>query len=98
MFTAPSTPGNLSFSATVTSTLKPDASNTVNTLVNVQAAGNGGDATGGASSGGGSPGRTPSGGGDPSGASSGGGGALDILSLALLGLPLLGRRKPRVRR
>lgn len=95
MFTAPSTPGNRSFSATVASTLKPDAGNTVNTSVNVQATGNGGGATGGASSGGG---RTPSGGGGPSEPSSGGGGALDILSLALLGLLFLGRRKPWVHR
>lgn len=96
MLTAPTAPGNLDFSAIVTSNLKPDAGNSVDTSIKVGAAsngsGNGGNNPGGASAGGGNPPTNSSGGDDPQVPPSGGG-ALDILSLAFLGLPLLGRRR-----
>jgi hypothetical protein len=96
MLTAPSAPGDLHFSAVVTSALKPDAGNTVDTSIEMAASGsgggNGGSDPGGVSSGGGNP-STNSSGGSGDQAVSSGGGALDILSLAFLGLPLLARRR-----
>lgn len=92
MLTAPSAPRRLDFSASVTSTLKPDASNSVHTSIEMgttDSGGGGSSGDGGGSLGGGG---TPSGAGGPQAASSGSG-ALDILSLVLLGLPLLGRRR-----
>ena len=82
MLKAPSTPGSVNFSAMMTSALKPAASTTINSSVEVQAASE--SNPGGASSSG-----------DKPGASSSGGGALDFLSLGFLGLALLRRRRPR---